>query len=99
MRRIWFLAQAEVLHIVRDRATLAQVLVVPIVQLLVLSNAATFAIRDTPTWVVDLDRTADVARAGQPARGVGALPRRRHARRRSPPPNDALLPATPRWSW
>ena len=58
MRRILFLAQAEVLHIVRDRATLAQMLVVPIVQLLVLSNAATFEIRDTPTYVVDLDRTA-----------------------------------------
>ena len=36
---------------------LAQVLIVPIVQLLVLSNAATFEIRDTPIYVVDLDRT------------------------------------------
>jgi len=57
MRRILFLAHAEALHVLRDRATLAQVLVVPIVQLLVLSNAATFLIRDTPTYVVDLDRT------------------------------------------
>ena len=57
MRRILFLAWAEVLHVVRDRATLAQVLIIPIVQLLVLSNAATFAIRDTPAYVVDLDRT------------------------------------------
>jgi len=57
MRRILFLAQAEVLHIVRDRTTLAQILIMPVVQLLVLSNAATFAIRDTPTYVVDLDRT------------------------------------------
>ena len=55
MRRILFLARAEVLHVVRDRATLAQVLIVPILQLLVLSNAATFQIRDTPTYVVDLD--------------------------------------------
>src|SRR5712664_349601 len=46
------------LHVVRDRATLAQVLVVPIVQLLILSNAATFQIRNTPTYVVDLDRTS-----------------------------------------
>jgi ABC-2 type transport system permease protein len=52
------LARAEVLHVVRDHATMAQVLVVPIVQLLVLSNAATFAIRDTAAYVVDLDRTA-----------------------------------------
>src|SRR5262249_52304735 len=36
---------------------LAQVLVVPVVQLLVLSNAATFQIRNTPTYVVDFDRS------------------------------------------
>jgi ABC-2 type transport system permease protein len=58
VRRILFLARAEVLHIVRDRATLAQVLVVPIVQLFILSNAATFEIRDTPTYIVDFDRTS-----------------------------------------
>jgi ABC-type multidrug transport system permease subunit len=58
MRRILFLARAEVLHVVRDRATLVQVLIVPILQLLVLSNAATFQIRNTPTYVVDLDRSS-----------------------------------------
>jgi ABC-2 type transport system permease protein len=58
MRRILFLARAEVLHIVRDRTTMAQILVVPIVQLLVLVHAATFVIRDTPTYVVDYDRTS-----------------------------------------
>jgi len=57
VRRILFLARAEALHVVRDRATLAQVLVVPIVQLLVLSNAATFLILRTPTYVVDFDRS------------------------------------------
>jgi ABC-2 type transport system permease protein len=57
MGRIVALARAEALHVIRDRATLAQVLVVPVVQLLILSNAATFFIRDTPTYVVDLDRT------------------------------------------
>jgi ABC-2 type transport system permease protein len=57
MRRILYLAQAEVLHILRDRILLAQVLVVPVVQLLVLSNAATFEIRNTPIHVVDLDRS------------------------------------------
>ena len=36
------------LHIVRDRILLAQTLIVPMVQLLVLSNAATFEIRNTP---------------------------------------------------
>lgn len=58
MRPILALAWAEVLHIVRDRATLVQVLLIPIVQLLVLTNAATFKIRDTPMYVVDLDRSA-----------------------------------------
>jgi ABC-2 type transport system permease protein len=57
MRRILYLAQAEVLHIVRDHILLAQVLVVPVVQLLILSNAATFEIRNTPIHVVDLDRS------------------------------------------
>jgi ABC-2 type transport system permease protein len=42
---------------VRDRASLAQIIMMPLVQLLVLSNAATFAIRNTPAYVVDLDRT------------------------------------------
>jgi ABC-2 type transport system permease protein len=57
MRRILFLARAEVLHVVRDRATLAQVLVLPVLQLLILSNAATFQVTDTPTYVVDFDRS------------------------------------------
>ena len=57
MRRILFLARAEALHVVRDRATLAQVLVLPVLQLLILSNAATFLIRNTPTYVVDFDRS------------------------------------------
>ena len=57
MRQIFFLAQAEVLHIVRDRVLLAQTLIVPMVQLLVLSNAATFEIHNTPIQIVDFDRT------------------------------------------
>ncbi len=57
MRRVLYLAQAEVLHILRDRVLLAQVLVVPIIQLLVLANAATFEIRNTPIYIVDFDRT------------------------------------------
>jgi ABC-2 type transport system permease protein len=58
VRRVLYLAHAEFLHVVRDRATLAQVLVVPVVQLLILSNAATFQIRNTPTTIIDLDRTS-----------------------------------------
>jgi ABC-type multidrug transport system permease subunit len=58
VRRILFLARAEVLHVVRDRATLAQVLMMPVLQLLVLANAATFTVSHTPTYVVDFDRTS-----------------------------------------
>ena len=58
MRRILALAWTEVLHVVRDKATLAQVLLIPFIQLLVLANAATFEIRDTPLYVVDQDHTS-----------------------------------------
>lgn len=57
MRQILALARAEVLHVLRDRATLAQVIAVPVVQLIVLANAATFSIRQTPAYVVDQDHT------------------------------------------
>jgi ABC-2 type transport system permease protein len=58
MRRILILAWTEVLHVVRDRATLAQVLLIPFVQLLILANAATFEIRDTPLYIVDQDHSS-----------------------------------------
>ena len=58
IRRTLVLARAEVLHVVRDRATLAQLLVIPLLQLLVLSNATTFAIRETQLWVVDRDASS-----------------------------------------
>jgi ABC-2 type transport system permease protein len=58
LRRILFLAKAEALHLVRDRASLVQILIAPVIQLLILSNAATFSIENTPTYVVDYDRTS-----------------------------------------
>jgi len=58
LRRIRFLVHAEVLHVVRDRATLVQIIVVPIIQLLILSKVATFEVRNTPAYIVDLDRTS-----------------------------------------
>lgn len=57
MRAIRILVKKEFLQIVRDRATLAQLLLIPFAQLIVLSNAATFAIRDTHVVIVDQDRT------------------------------------------
>lgn len=71
MRRVLFLSWVELLHVVRDRATLAQVLVVPVVQLLILSNAATFAIQRTPTAIVDMDHTVASRGLADRLRGAG----------------------------
>ena len=57
MRAIRFLVKKEFLQIRRDRAMLAQLLVIPFLQLIVLSNAATFAIRDSHAVIVDQDGT------------------------------------------
>jgi len=58
LRHTLVLARAEVLHVVRDRATLVQIVVLPLIQLLVLSYVATFAIKRSPVYVVDADRTS-----------------------------------------
>jgi ABC-2 type transport system permease protein len=58
VRRTQALARAEVLHVLRDRATLMQIVLVPIIQLLILSNVATFAIRNSPVYIVDFDRSS-----------------------------------------
>ena len=57
MRAILFLIRKEFIQIVRDKATLAQLLMIPFIQLIVLSNAATFAITQTHVVVVDQDGT------------------------------------------
>ncbi len=58
MRTIWFLVRKEYLQIFRDRAMVMQIFLLPILQLLVLSNAATFEITRTRMSVVDLDRSS-----------------------------------------
>jgi ABC-2 type transport system permease protein len=57
MRTILFLVRKEYQQIFRDRAMLFQIFVMPMVQLLVLANAATFEIRRTRVHVVDFDRS------------------------------------------
>ena len=57
MRTIFFLVRKEFLQIFRDRATVFQILFIPVVQLLVLSHAATFDVKRTGMAVVDEDRT------------------------------------------
>ena len=57
MRTIYFLIQKEFLQIFRDRAMLFILTVVPIVQLLVLSYAATFELKEAEFHLVDFDRS------------------------------------------
>lgn len=57
MRTLRFLLRKEFLQIRRDRAMLRLLVGMPIVQLLILSSAATFEIRSTNMYVVDLDRS------------------------------------------
>lgn len=51
------LLRKEFLQIARDRLMLRQMFIVPVVQLLILSNAATFEVKTAATYVVDLDQT------------------------------------------
>ncbi len=57
LRVLRVLLRKELLQIFRDRLMLAQMVVVPIVQLLVLANAATFTVRTASLYVVDGDRS------------------------------------------
>ena len=57
MRTVFFLVRKEFLQIFRDRTTVVQIFMIPIVQLLVLSNAATFDVKQVRMLVVDEDRT------------------------------------------
>jgi ABC-2 type transport system permease protein len=57
VRTIFFLVRKEFLQIFRDHTTVVQIFMIPIVQLLVLSNAATFDLKQTRVLVVDEDRT------------------------------------------
>jgi ABC-2 type transport system permease protein len=58
VRTVRFLLEKEFRQIFRDRTMLRMLLVVPVVQLLVLSSAATFEVRDGRVHVVDQDRSA-----------------------------------------
>ena len=57
MRALRFLLRKEFLQIFRDRVMLRQLMLMPVTQLLLLSSAATFEVRSSRLWVVDLDRT------------------------------------------
>ena len=57
MRALRFLLRKEFLQIFRDHMILGMVFMMPLVQLLVLANAATFEVRSARVYVVDQDHT------------------------------------------
>ncbi|MGZ8831444.1 MAG: ABC transporter permease, partial [Thermoanaerobaculia bacterium] len=57
MRALRFLLRKEFLQIFRDRFLVAQMLLVPIIQLLLLSSAATFEVKTGRLFVVDRDHS------------------------------------------
>ena len=57
MRTIFFLVRKEFLQIFRDRTTVFQIFMIPVVQLLVLANAATFDVKQVSMLVVDEDHS------------------------------------------
>ena len=71
MRTILFLMRKEFLQVFRDKATVFQIFFIPVVQLLILSNAATFDIKRTALAVVDEDRSTVSAGLIQRLEGGG----------------------------
>jgi ABC-2 type transport system permease protein len=57
LRSLRVLLVKEFLQIRRDPVILRMLLVMPMIQLLVLANAATFEVKSSNLWVVDQDRT------------------------------------------
>lgn len=55
MRAVFLLVRKEFLQVLRDRTTIAQVFLIPVIQLLVLSNAATFDVPRARLAVADAD--------------------------------------------
>ena len=57
-RPLRVLLRKEFLQIRRDAVILRMLLVMPMIQLLVLANVATFEVKTAALWIVDQDRTA-----------------------------------------
>jgi ABC-2 type transport system permease protein len=57
MRALRFLLKKEFLQIFRDRMLLGMLFLMPLVQLLILANAATFEVKQARVYVVDHDHT------------------------------------------
>ena len=71
MRTVFYLIQKEALQVLRDRVMLFQILAIPVVQLLLTVNAATFEVREAKVHLVDHDRTPISRRVADAFRGSG----------------------------
>lgn len=58
MRTLRFLLRKEFLQIFRDRIMVAQMILMPMIQLVLLSNAATFEVKSASMYVVDRDHSS-----------------------------------------
>ena len=71
MRTVLYLIQKEALQVLRDRVMLFQIIMIPIVQLLLVTSAATFEVQQAEVHLVDADHTpasrrvADAVRASE----------------------------------
>ena len=80
MRTLRFMLRKEFLQIFRDRFMVGMIFVMPIVQLLILSSAATFEVKTARMYVVDRDHSSasralvDRLRASRRFVAVGASP-------------------------
>ena len=71
MRTLRFLLRKEYLQIFRDRIMVAQLLLLPAIQLALLANAATFEVKSARLVVVDEDRSTTSRGLVDRMRGAG----------------------------
>lgn len=69
MRTIYYLVQKEILQVLRDRVMLFQIFMIPIVQLLIVTSAATFEVQQAEVHIVDADRSPASRRVVDAFRG------------------------------
>ncbi|MEF8796806.1 MAG: ABC transporter permease [Salinivenus sp.] len=71
MRTVFYLIQKEALQVLRDRVMMLQIFLIPLIQLLVITSAATFEVREAKVHLIDADHTpasrrvADAFRASE----------------------------------
>lgn len=71
MRALRFMLRKEFTQIFRDRLMFAQMLMIPVVQLIILSSAATFEVKSARMYVVDMDGSETSRGLVNKLRGTG----------------------------